>query len=150
MRFFKSWKDMRVGDSVTFYRTFTEGDVSTFTGVTGDFNPIHMDHGTARACGFEDRVVPGLLTGSMLTHAGGSLLPEPYPASQMNFRFLAPVYIGETICAHVAVTEKNSAKNRLTLQITCVNSAGKTVLEGEVSGKIIPFFKQEGSNNGSL
>lgn len=147
MRFFKSWKDMQVGDSVTFYRTFTEGDVSTFTGVTGDFNPIHMDPGTARSCGFEDRVVPGLLTGSMLTHAGGSLLPEPYPASKMNFRFLAPVYIGETICAHVAVTEKNSARNRLTLHITCVNPAGKTVLEGEVSGKIMPVFKKEKSTD---
>jgi len=38
MRHFPSWADMQVGDSVTFYRTFTEGDVSTFLGVTGDFN----------------------------------------------------------------------------------------------------------------
>lgn len=143
MRFFPSWKDMSVGDSITFSRTFTEGDVASFTGVTGDFNPIHMDPGTARSCGFTDRVVPGLLTGSMLTHAGGTLLPEPYPASRMNFRFLAPVYIGETIKAHVTVTEKNSEKNRLTLHITCTNSTGKTVLEGEVSGKIIPVFKDD-------
>jgi len=138
MRHFSSWKDMKVGDTVTFSRTFTEGDVANFTGVTGDFNPIHMDPGTARSCGFTDRVVPGLLTGSMLTHAGGTLLPEPYPASKMFFRFLAPVYIGETIQARVEVTEKNPEKNRLTLHITCTNQSGKAVLEGEVSGKIIP------------
>jgi 3-hydroxybutyryl-CoA dehydratase len=129
---------MKVGDTVTFNRTFTEGDVSNFTGVTGDFNPIHLDPQTAALCGFKGRVVPGLLTGSMLTHAGGTLLPEPYPAAKMSFRFLSPVYIGETICANVTVTEKDPSNNRLTLKITCTNKKKEVVLEGEVSGKIMP------------
>lgn len=140
MRFFPSWNDMKIGDSVTFSRTFTEGDVSNFTGVTGDFNPIHLDPQAAVKCGFRERVVPGLLTAGMLTHAGGTLLPEPYPAAKMSFRFLAPVYIGQTICAKVTVVKKDAAKNRLTLQITCTNQEGEVVLEGEVSGKIIPVF----------
>ncbi|MFZ5645675.1 MAG: MaoC family dehydratase [Bacillota bacterium] len=139
MRHFSSWKNMKVGDSVTFYRTFTEGDVSAFTGVTGDFNPIHMDPAAAMSCGFKGRVVPGLLTGSMLTHAGGTLLPEPYPAGKMSFRFLEPVYIGETICGRVTVTDKDEEKNRLTLRIACTSQTGKVVLEGEVSGKIFPI-----------
>lgn len=139
MRHFTTWADMQVGDSVTFYRTFTEGDVSTFTGVTGDFNPIHVDPGAATLCGFKDRVVPGLLTGSMLTHAGGTLLPEPYPAGRMSFRFPAPVYIGDTICARIEVTEKDPVKNKLTLRMICTNQQGRVVVEGEVSGKIIPI-----------
>jgi len=140
MRHFPSWNNMKVGDSVTFSRTFTEGDVSNFTGVTGDFNPIHMDPKAAQKCGFKERVVPGLLTASMLTHAGGTLLPEPYPAGKMSFRFLAPVYIGETISAMVTVKEKDPDKNRLSLHITCTNPEGEVVLEGEVSGKIVPIF----------
>lgn len=140
MRHFQSWDKMQVGDTVTFYRTFTEGDVANFIGVTGDFNPIHLDRQTASLCGFKDRVVPGLLTGSMLTHAGGTLLPEPYPAAIMSFRFLAPVYIGETICARVTVKEKDPQKNRLTLQITCSNPNNEIVLEGEVAGKIMPVL----------
>lgn len=143
MRFFSSWKDMKVGDSVTFYRAFSDGDVSNFTGITGDFNPIHMDGRTAEKCGFKGRVVPGLLTASMLTHAGGTLLPEPYPAARMSFRFMAPVYVGETICARVTVLEKNPERNKLTLHITCTNQEGKVVLEGEVSGKIVPIYDQE-------
>ncbi|MFZ5647698.1 MAG: MaoC family dehydratase [Bacillota bacterium] len=143
MRFFRSWRDMKVGDSVTFYRSFSEGDVANFTGITGDFNPIHMDPGTASSCGFKGRVVPGLLTGSMITHAGGTLLPEPYPASRMSFRFRAPVYIGETIRACVTVTEKDPVKNKLTLQMVCTNEKGEVVLEGEVSGKIIPIYGKE-------
>lgn len=141
MRFFSSWNDMKVGDSITFCRTFTEGDVANFTGVTGDFNPIHMDPQAAVKCGFKGRVVPGLLTASMITHAGGTLLPEPYPAARMSFRFRAPVYIGETICARVTVIEKDPERNRLTLHITCTNQEGKVVLEGEVSGKIVPIYE---------
>lgn len=140
MRFFSSWDEIKIGDTVTFYRTFTEGEVANFIGLSGDFNPIHTDSRAAELCGFRSRVVPGLLTGSMLTHAGGTLLPEPYPASTMSFRFLAPVYIGETICARVTVVLKDPAKNRLTLQMICTNQAGKVVLEGEVSGKIFPVF----------
>jgi len=140
MRCFKSWEDMKVGDSVTFYRTFTEGDVSNFTGITGDFNPIHMDPKIASLCGFKDRVVPGLLTAGMLTHAGGTLLPEPYPATQMTFKFLAPVYIGETICAQVIVTEKDPQRNRLSLQMICTNEQNKIVVEGEVTGKLMPVL----------
>ncbi|MBE3585878.1 MAG: hypothetical protein IMW94_06925 [Thermoanaerobacter sp.] len=82
MRFFRSWSELEVGDTVTFYRNFTDGDVASFLGVTGDFNPIHLDPRAAVHCGFQGRVVPGLLTGSMLTHAGGTLLPEPYPAKK--------------------------------------------------------------------
>ncbi|MFZ5650171.1 MAG: MaoC family dehydratase [Bacillota bacterium] len=143
MRFFPSWKDMVIGDSVTFYRTFTDGDVANFTGITGDFNPIHMDAKTALSCGFKGLVVPGLLTGGMLTHAGGTLLPEPYPASRMSFSFRAPVYTGESIKARVTVTEKDPVKNKLTLQIVCTNKKEEVVLEGEVSGKIIPIFDKE-------
>lgn len=145
MRFFPPWNEMKVGDSVTFYRSFSDGDVANFTGITGDFNPIHMDSQTAVKCGFKGRVVPGLLTAGMLTHAGGTLLPEPYPAARMSFRFLAPVYTGETICARVTVVEKNPQKNKLTLHITCTNPEGKAVLEGEVSGKIVPVFQPAGN-----
>jgi 3-hydroxybutyryl-CoA dehydratase len=143
MRFFPPWEELKVGDSVTFCRTFTEGDVTAFTGVTGDFNPVHFDPQAAACCGFKGRIIPGLLTGSMLTHAGGTLLPEPYPAARMSFKFLAPVYIGETICAQVTVTEKDPQRKKLTLRMVCTNQEGQVVLEGEVSGKIIPVFTRQ-------
>ena len=146
MRFFPKWQDMKVGDTVTFYRTFTDGDVANFTGITGDFNPIHMDAEIAKLCGYKNRVVPGLLTAGMLTHAGGTLLPEPYPAGKMSFRFLAPVYIGDTITARVAVTDKDPVKNKLVLHITCTNQEGKTVLAGEVAGRIVPVYEKRGAS----
>jgi len=135
VRFFSSWAEMKAGDTIKFSRTFTEGDVANFTGTTGDFNKFHVDDISARECGFQKRVIPGLLTGSMLTHAGGTLLPVPYLASKMSFRFLAPVYIGETIIATVTVAVKEGKK--LELQMTCINEKGEQVLTGSVSGVVI-------------
>ncbi len=135
MRFFNSWDEMQEGDIIEFSRTFNDGDVANFTGTTGDFNKFHIDEIAAQKCGFKKRIVPGLLTGGMLTHAGGTLLPEPYVASKMSFRFLAPVYIGETITARVKVTLKQGEK--LGLEMICTNQNGEQVLEGNVFGKII-------------
>lgn len=140
MNFFPSWNDINIGDSVTFYRTFTEEDVENFIKLTGDFNPFHTDEYVAKQCGFKGRVVPGLLTSSMIAHAGGTLIPEPYAGAKVFFRYLAPVYVGESICACVTVTSKDSLRKKLSLKITCTNQQGNVVLEGEVSGKIFPVL----------
>ena len=60
-----------VGQSFTFRRTFTEGDVALFCGVTGDYNPYHQDAAFAEESFYGRLTIPGLLTGSMLTHIGG-------------------------------------------------------------------------------
>lgn len=135
MRSFPAWDKMKVGDTVSFRRTFTDGDVANFTGTTGDFNKFHIDNVSARECGFEERIVPGLLTGGMLTHAGGTLLPVPYLASQMSFRFLGPVYTGQTITAQVSVAFKEGKK--LGLEMVCINETGEEVLTGSVFGIVI-------------
>lgn len=139
MRAFPSWKDLKVGDAVTFCRTFTEEDVAKFVSLTIDYNPFHTDPELAAKCGFKKQVVPGLLTGSMIAQAGGTLLPDPYPASRVHFRFVAPVYIGETIYAKATILKINPSNKKMSLQITCANEKGEIVLEGEVSGRIIPL-----------
>ncbi len=93
---------LRVGDTFGFSRTFTEGDVSLFCGLTGDYNPFHIDDTFASEGRFGARVLPGLLTGSMMTHIGGMLATL---ASEMHFEFLAPVFIGDTITCTVTIDE---------------------------------------------
>jgi 3-hydroxybutyryl-CoA dehydratase len=52
----------------------------------------------------------------------------------MDFHFLAPVFIGETITAEGAVIELDEKKGWVRLQCTCRNQKGETVLEGLVDG----------------
>ncbi|MGH2482239.1 MAG: MaoC/PaaZ C-terminal domain-containing protein, partial [Ktedonobacteraceae bacterium] len=84
-----AFAEIQVGATFTYRRTFTEGDVTLFCGVTGDFNPYHMDETFADQSWYGRRIIPGLLTWSMLTHIGGML---GFLATEMHFHYLAPVY----------------------------------------------------------
>jgi 3-hydroxybutyryl-CoA dehydratase len=119
------------GQTFTFRRTFTEGDVALFCGVTGDFNPYHIDETFARASRFGRRNVPGLLTGSMLTHIGGLM---GFLATEMAFEFLAPVFIGDTITCTVTIREKDEARRRMRGTAHFVNQDGLEVLRAQFAG----------------
>ncbi|MDQ3567527.1 MAG: hypothetical protein M3397_05540 [Actinomycetota bacterium] len=69
----EAFDELEVGRTFTFRRTFTEGDVALFCGVTGDYNPYHQDAEFAGESFYGRLTIPGLLTGSMLTHIGGML-----------------------------------------------------------------------------
>ena len=114
-----------------FRRTFTEADVVAFVGVTWDLNPFHSDDVFARESGFGRRIVPGLLTGSMLTHIGGML---GFLATEMSFEFHAPVYLGETITCEVIIVTKDEARRRVSAEVRCTNEAGIVVVAARFSG----------------
>jgi 3-hydroxybutyryl-CoA dehydratase len=121
-----------------FRRTLTEGDVAMFIGATWDINPLHTDEVYASHSRFGRRIVPGLLIASLLTHLGGLW---GFLATRMDFRFLAPVFIGETITAEGTVVELDEDRHWVRLQCACRNETGQAVLEGQVEGfpgKIAP------------
>jgi len=120
-----------VGEKASFARTLTEGDVSLFIGATWDVNPYHTDEVFAQQTPFEKRIVPGLLTASLLTHLGGLWA---FVANKMTFKFLAPVYIGDTITAEAEVIEADQSRGWVRLGCRCVNQAGEEVLTTDVTG----------------
>lgn len=126
-----AFADIRVGQSYIYRRTFTEGDVALFCGITGDLNPYHQDESFASQSCYGRRIVPGLLTGSMLTHIGGLL---GFLATEMAFQYLAPVYFQDTITCTVTFTEKDEARRRLLGSVRYVNQAGTEVLRATFSG----------------
>lgn len=122
---------LEVGQTFTFRRTFTDGDVALFCGVTGDYNPYHIDETFARESWYGRRNIPGLLTGSMLTHVGGML---GFLATEMSFQFLAPVYVGDTVTCTVTVVEKDAARRRAVGTATFTNQDGFEVARARFSG----------------
>jgi acyl dehydratase len=127
----ESFEDLRVGQLFVFRRTFTEGDVALFCGVTGDYNPFHLDETFAGQSCYGRRIVPGLLTASMLTHIGGLL---GFVATEMSFQYLAPVYPGETVTSTVTFVEKDAERRRFRGEAECVNQDGVQVLAGSFAG----------------
>jgi 3-hydroxybutyryl-CoA dehydratase len=101
---------IQVGQTFTFRRTFTEGEVALFCGVTGDYNPYHIDETFAQNNFFGRRNIPGLLTGIMITH------------------------IGDTITCTVTFAEKDAQKRLLKATGPFVNQHGVEVLRARFSG----------------
>jgi acyl dehydratase len=99
--------------------------------VTGDFNPYHQDAAFAGASFFGRRIVPGLLTGSMMTHIGGLL---GFLATDMTFQYVAAVYIGDTVTCTVTFVEKDEASRTVVGEARATNQDGGEVLRARFSG----------------
>lgn len=124
--------DLEVGQTAEFTKTISEADVYAFAGITGDFNPVHVDQVAAEASMFGGRIAHGMLTASLISTVIGMKLPGPGCIyMSQSLRFNAPVRFGDTITAVAEVREKNVEKNRMTLATKCVNQKDEVVAEGE-------------------
>ena len=122
---------IEVGARACFTRTITEADAALFIGATWDVNPYHTDESFARQTKFGARIVPGLLTASLLTHLGGLWA---FLATEMQFQFLAPVYPGDTITASATIAEYDPQRGWVRLACECTNTEGTLVLKADVMG----------------
>ena len=128
----KTVDQIRVGDRASLSKTVTESDVYLFAGITGDFNPAHVDESYAKTTFFKQRIAHGMLGAGFISAVLGTRLPGPGCIYlRQELKFTAPVRFGDTITAQVEVTDVNEEKNRVTLKTTCVNQEGETVLDGE-------------------
>lgn len=124
--------DFQIGETASFTKTVTDADVTTFAGLIGDFNPIHVDAEYARGSRFGRRIAHGMFTGGLISAVLGNKLPGPgsiYLSQQIEF--LAPVYIGDTITATVEITSWKPDKRIITLKTDCHNQDGKQVVAGK-------------------
>lgn len=127
-----SEKGFKVGDRSSLRRTITEADIVNFAGITGDFNPVHIDEEYARSTLFKGRIAHGLFSASLVSNLLGNRLPGPgciYLRQSLHFLF--PVRAGDTITAEVEIVETIEDKKRLRLRTSCKNQSGKIVLDGE-------------------
>ena len=93
---------LQKGTSVRFSRTFTQQDVEEFGRITRDYNPVHSEPRWCRLKGFDQPIAHGLLVGSMLCEPGGQW---GCLADEMSFKFIKPVYIGDTVTCEMTIVE---------------------------------------------
>lgn len=128
----KTIAELAVGDSAQFSKTVTETDVYLFAGITGDFNPAHINEAYSRNTYFGTRIAHGLLSAGFISAVLGTRLPGPGSIYlRQELTFLGAVKIGDTITARVEVIEIDTVKARVRLLTTCDNQEGQRVLTGE-------------------
>jgi 3-hydroxybutyryl-CoA dehydratase len=125
------FRELRVGAKAAISRTVTEADVVFFAGVTGDFNPVHIDAVAAARSRFGGRIAHGMLTASYISAVLGMRLPGPGTVYlEQTLRFLKPVPLGVTVTTEVEVLELFPEKRRVRLATRCRNQDGDLVLDG--------------------
>jgi acyl dehydratase len=122
-----------IGDSARRSMTVTREHVDSFAALTGDRNPLHFDEAFAAGTRFGRLVAQGGITTGLLHALVAMDLPGPGTVFlSQNWKFTAPVYIGDTITAHAEVIGVHATKPVTRLSIRIARDAdGETVLEGE-------------------
>jgi len=112
--------------------TLTADRVATYAGLTGDYNPLHFDERFAATTKFGRLVVQGGLTTGLLHALVAMDLPGPGSVFlSQDWKFTAPVFIGDTITAEAEVTSVHESKPVCSLRIRVTRQTGETVLEGD-------------------
>ncbi|HEY3247119.1 MAG TPA: MaoC family dehydratase [bacterium] len=124
--------EFEVGQRATFTKAITEADINAFAGITGDFNPLHVDAEYAARSRFGERIAHGMLTAGLISAVLGMRLPGPGGIFlSQTLKFLKPVRIGDTVTAAADVIGYRPQKRVLTLRTSCQNQRGEVVIEGE-------------------
>ena len=133
------WEEWEVGKSFeTAARTVTETDVVNFAGISGDYNPLHINEEYCKKTQFGTRIAHGPLVYAI---AAGLLFQlHLYDDTLIAFlgfeslKFTKPVKIGDTIYAKVTVTEvtETSKPDRgvMKRQLQVINQHGEVVQDG--------------------
>jgi len=121
-----------VGQKVRRSLTLTPDHVAAYAKLTGDYNPLHFDPEFAARTKFGELVVQGGLTTGLLHALVAMDLPGPGSVFlSQNWKFTAPVYIGDTITAEAEVLSMHETKPVCRLRMVVKRQTGETVLEGE-------------------
>lgn len=128
-----SIEQMEVGQSAFMSKTVTEADIVMFAGVTGDFNPAHIDAEYAAASMFKERIAHGMLSAGFISATIAMKLPGPGSIYlSQNLKFKAPVFIGNTVKTTVTITAINEKRKIVELETVCT-VAGKPVVLGKAT-----------------
>lgn len=132
------FEEFIVGDQTeSVGRTITEADIVNFAGLSGDYNLIHTDAEYSKGQMFGQRVAHGLLVLSIASGLAvrlGFMEDTILAFRGLEWKFVAPVFIGDTIRVRVAV-EATKAVPRLgggivTLKMEVVNQKDEVVNRG--------------------
>jgi acyl dehydratase len=121
-----------VGQKASRTMTVTPEHVRAYAEITGDYNPLHFDEAFASRTKFGRLVAQGGLTTGILHALVAMDMPGPGTVFlSQNWKFTAPVYIGDTITAEAEAVSVHATKPVCQLRIVVRRDGGDVVLEGE-------------------
>lgn len=133
------FEEFEVGQKVTTVgRTVSESDIFQFAGLSGDYNQIHTDADFSKDAPFGQRVAHGLLglaIASGLIMRTGVLEGTVIAFREINnWKFITPIFIGDTIHVETEVTEAKALPRigggSVVIKLDVKKQSGETVMKG--------------------
>jgi 3-hydroxybutyryl-CoA dehydratase len=99
----------------------TEENIQSFSQISGDFNPIHIDEEYAKNTNFGKKIAHGLISASFFSGLFGTKLPgiSSLYVSQ-SLKFLRPVYIGDEVIATVRIKKIDAVSRHIHFDTICI------------------------------
>jgi 3-hydroxybutyryl-CoA dehydratase len=133
------FEEFQVGQQIsTAGRTVAESDIFNFAGISGDYNQIHTDAEFSKETAFGQRVAHGLLglsIASGLAMRTGVLEGTVIAFREINnWKFINPIFIGDTIHVEMEVTETKALPRigggSVIITLDVKKQSGDTVMKG--------------------
>jgi 3-hydroxybutyryl-CoA dehydratase len=124
--------NLRIGDTFSTARLVTDELIRKFADLSGDHNPIHLDEEIAKTTRFGRRIAHGMLSGAFISAVLGNEFSErSIVYLSQTLKFIAPVFIGDSVTASATVTNIREDKPVVTLETICTNQTGDILVKGE-------------------
>ena len=122
------------GDTASLSKTIGDDDIRAFADASGDHNPLHLDEEFAKQTRFGRRIAHGMLSASLISAVIANELPgEGSIYLGQTLKFMAPVFLDDTVTARVTVSEVREDKPILKLETVCTNQHDEVVIKGEAT-----------------
>lgn len=126
-------KDRPVGFTATLTVQVTDQMIRKFADLSGDDNPVHLDDEYAKTTRFGQRIAHGMIVAALISRGltekigtGGIYLGQ-------TLKFVAPVYVNDTLNIKFKVTAVKEGKGILTLETIATKTTGEDVVRGEAT-----------------
>ena len=123
--------DIPIGHKTRYRKTVAESDVYLFAGITGDFDPNHVDEEFCKTTSFGRRIAHGALMVGYMSTASTRILPDfertIVSLGYDRVRFLKPVFINDTITVDYEIVELDVERERTIAKVEVRNQSGELV-----------------------
>jgi len=131
--------DLKIGDKFSKDRKVTDELVRKFAEVSGDYNPLHLDEEFAKTTRFGRRIAHGMLSGAFISAVLGFEFRErKIVYLSQTMKFVAPVFIDDTVTATGTVIRIREDKGIVVLETICTNQNNEILVKGEAVVMILP------------
>jgi phosphate acetyltransferase len=136
---FRTIEDIEIGERASIRKLIRREDVEAFAALSGDYNPLHLDHDYAAKTEFGQPVAHGMIAASLVSTLVGMHIPGPGALwAEQKFRWKAPVFVGDEVTVELVVKHKSEGARMVLLEVKGVNQRGEEILEGKGSAMLPP------------